>query len=292
MDNNLLAGLDSLGLGALADLDIYESEENSKTVSRPKAEEKKSADLVEADMLFDKSYTCPVCDSDFKVKAVRAGKARALMPDRDLRPRYEGIDPLKYDILACPHCGYAGLIKSFPYLTSSQRTAIKENICSSFRPHKEDTEQKIYTYQDALERHKLALVNTIVKRGKASEKAYICLKSAWLLRGETENFCPDDDDYARKKQENDSAELQFLRNAYDGFIKARGSEVFPICGMDEHTMDYLLSALAITLEEYDTASKLLGTLITSRTANSRIKDKARSLRDVLKEKLKEGNAGE
>lgn len=281
MDNNLLSGLESLGLGNLEGLDIYED---------PHKEEKKQAEAVvikEEDMVFDKSYTCTVCDQDFKAKMVRSGKAKAMVADQDLRPRYEGIDVLKYDIISCPYCGYSSLSKSFPYLTAAQKKAIRENISNSFKPRKIDPDKKIYTYEEALERHKLALVNTIVKHGKASEKAYICLKTGWILRGQTEALDANDPDYAKKKQENQNAENQFLKNAYDGFVTARASESFPICGMDELTVDYLLATLAMRFEEYDTAAKLLGSIVTSRTANARIKDRAHDLKDVLMQKLKE-----
>ena len=281
MDNNLLSGLESLGLGNLEGLDIYED---------PHKDEKKQAEVVapkEEDMLFDKSYTCTVCDKDFKVKMVRSGKAKAMAADQDLRPRYEGIDVLKYDVVSCPYCGYTGLSKYFSYLTPAQRKAIKENICSSYKPKKVDPDKKIYTYEDAMERHKLALVNAIVKHGKASEKAYICLKTGWVLRGQREALEADDPDYEKKKQELESAENQFLKNAYDGFVTARASESFPICGMDEMTVDYLLATLAMRFEEYETAAKLLGSIVTSRTANARIKDRAHDLKDVLMEKLKE-----
>lgn len=290
MDNNLLSGLGDLGLSDLEGLEIYNSPKKDEKENAGKQAVK--AEVREEDMVFDKSYTCPVCDKAFKSKIVRAGKAKALGSDQDLRPRYEGIDVQKYDITACPYCGYAALEKSFPYLTASQRKAIKENICSSFKPRAVDPEKKIYTYQEALERHKLALVNAIVIRAKDSDKAYICLKTGWLLRGETETFDPNAADYAKKKHENDSAEDQFLRNAYDGFIKARAGESFPICGMDSMTIDYLLSALAIRFGEYETAAKLLGGIITSRTANSRMKDRAHDLKDVLLEKLKERKANE
>lgn len=290
MDNNLLSGLGDLGLGNLEGLEIYDtpkSEKGQNDGHGPKAPEVK-----EEDILFDKSFTCPVCDKDFKAKMVRAGKTKALASDIDLRPRYENIDVLKYDIIACPHCGYAGMGKNFSYLTANQKKAIRENISSSFKPRVVDPDQKIYTYKEALERHKLALINTIVKHGKASEKAYICLKTGWLLRGETEAFDPQEPDYAKKKRENESAEYQFLKNAYDGFIQARAGETFPICGMDEMTVDYLLSALAIRLGEYDTAAKLISAIIVSRTANPRIKDKAHDLKDILAEKVKERKANE
>lgn len=292
MDNNLLSGLGSMGLGDLEGLELYDTPEKSARGQEGNGNAGKSAEIREEDMVFDKSYTCPVCDKDFKAKMVRAGRARALGSDMDLRPRHENIDVLKYDIIACPYCGYAGMGKNFPYLTPSQKKAIRENIGSSFKPRKIDPDKGTYTYAEALERHKLALVNAIVKHGKSSEKAYICLKTGWLLRGETESLDVKAPDYQQKKREGESAENQFLRNAYDGFIKARASESFPICGMDEMTIDYLLSALAIRFEEYDTAAKLISAIIVSRTANTRMKNRAHDLKEVLVEKLKERKANE
>ena len=287
MDNNLLAGLGDLGLGNLENLEIYETAKKSDNDAEGAA---KAPEFKEEDVLFEKSYTCTVCDKPFKAKMIRAGKVKLIGADVDLRPRYENVDVLKYDIIACPYCGYASMSKNFAYLTAAQKKAIRENICNSFKPRNADPEEKIYTYKEALERHKLALVNTIVKHGKASEKAYICLKTGWLLRGETESLDKDDPDYAKKKQENEKAEEQFLRNAYDGFVQARAGESFPICGMDELTVDYLLAALAVRFNEFDTASRLISSIITSRTANSRMKDKAHDLKEMLAEKIKESNA--
>lgn len=287
MDSNLLAGLGDLGLGNLENLEIYETAKKADADAEGAA---KAPEFKEEDVLFEKSYTCTVCDKPFKTKMIRAGKVKMIGPDVDLRPRYEHVDVLKYDIIACPYCGYAGMAKNFSYLTSAQIKAIKENICKSFRPRMADPEEKIYTYKDALERHKLALVNTIVKHGKASEKAYICLKTGWLLRGETESLDKNDPNYDKKKLENEKAETQFLKNAYDGFVQARASESFPICGMDELTVDYLLAALAVRFGEYDTASRLISSIITSRTANARMKDKAHDLKDMMTEKMKESKA--
>ena len=53
------------------------------------------------------------------------------------------------------------------------------------------------------------------------------------------------------------------------------------------TVDYLLATLAMRFEEYDTAAKLLGSIVTSRTANARIKDRAHDLKDTLMQKLKD-----
>ena len=286
MDQNLLSGLSDFGLGNLEGLDIYDTPGNDKNDDGDLANKGKTV-IKEEDMVFDKSFTCPLCDKEFKAKMVRAGKVRTLESDRDLRPRHENIDTLKYDIIACPHCGYAGYGKNFMYLTPSQRKAIKDNICSSFKPKKTENALPYYTYDEALERYKLALVNAIVKHGKASEKAYICLKTGWLFRGMQEALSADDPDYTSKKREYEQTENQFLHNAYDGLIKARENETFPIAGMDMFTLDYLLANLAIRFEEYETGAKLVANLIAAKGTPNRIKDKARDLKADIIKKLRE-----
>ena len=63
--------------------------------------------------------------------------------------------------------------------------------------------------------------------------------------------------------------------------------MFPICGMNTITIDYLLSVLAIRFKEYDVATKLLSSVITSSGANARIKDKAREMKEqILREQSK------
>ena len=49
---------------------------------------------------------CPVCGKTFKAKIVKSAKARQIAMDDDLRPKFEGVDTLKYDVLLCTKCGY------------------------------------------------------------------------------------------------------------------------------------------------------------------------------------------
>ena len=140
--------------------------------------------------MFDKTYTCPVCDHEFKSKMVRTGKAKLVSADTDLRPKYQGIDPLKYDAILCPKCGYASLNRYFNFVMSSQAKMIREKISATY--HYVPEGEKVYTYEEAITRHKMALLNTIVKHGKTSERAYTCLKIAWLFRGKREEMMQGD----------------------------------------------------------------------------------------------------
>ena len=279
----LLSGLGSLGLANLEGITLYEKPE--KQSDKKKKEEREAVEVKEEDMLFDKTYTCPVCDQEFKSKTIRAGRIRMLGTDMDLRPRYENIDMMKYETIACPHCGYAALSRYFKYMTSMQMKMIRTNICDHYRPHPMDGDT--YTHEQALERYKLTLACAIVKRAKASEKAYICLKTGWLMRGMAEALDPNESEYEERREAYARMEKEYLANALEGFITARQTEGFPMCGMDETTMDYLIAVLALECEQYDLSLKILSGVIASKEANSRVKEKARDVRDVLKEKMSE-----
>ena len=106
--------------------------------------------------------------------------------DTDLRPKYQHVDSLKYDSIVCNKCGYAALSRFYNYITTPQSKLIATNISPNFKGV--DTKAETYSYDEAILRHQLALANAIVKKGKISEKAYICLKIAWLLRGKAESL--------------------------------------------------------------------------------------------------------
>ena len=275
----LLSGLEQFGLSNLESMDLYEAPKKAGE----NGEGKEAPVMQEQDYLFDKSFTCPICDKEFKARTVKIGKVKLSGTDLDLRPKYDQVDLLKYDIIMCPHCGYAALSRFFKFVTSPQAKNIQKAISASFKPQ---AEKETYSYDDALERYKLTLVNAIVKQAKPSEKAYICLKTAWLLRGKGEHLDQNAPDYAEQKKQVDAEENEFLHNALEGFLAARQTESFPMCGMDEPTVDYLISVIAMRFEQFDVASRLIAGILTSPTANPRMKDKARDVKDLILAKLK------
>ncbi len=286
--SGLLSGLGGLGLGNLENMDLYEKPK-SKEVEAATGAKPAAPAVQEQDLLFDKSFTCPICDKEFKSRTVKVGKAKLIGTDSDLRPKYEQVDMLKYDIIMCPNCGYAALSRFFKFITTPQAKRVKEMISANFKPR---TDQKeTYTYDEALERYKVTLANAIVKMAKPSEKAYICLKTAWLLRGKGESLDKADPEYEAKKKAIDNEEREFLKNALDGFLAARQSENFPMCGMDEPTVDYVIAVTATKFEQFDVASKLVSSIITSTAANPRMKDKARELKEQIVKQVKLKNAG-
>lgn len=282
---NIFEGLEKFGLDVSGQFDLFGDEKKAEK-EKADAEVAKEAEPVETDFTMDRTVKCTVCDKSFKTKAVKTSKLRRLEPEKDLRPRFQYIDTLKYDICSCPYCGYTGMSRYFEHLSSLQIKLIKEGVCSKFTASTTDIPE-IYDYDYSIERYKLSLFNTIVKKGKTSEKAYTCLKLAWLCRGKAEEMiakgAAEESETIKKCK---AEEMAYYAQAYEGFVKAISSESFPICGMDQNTIDLLMAAMAFGLEKYEEAYRFLSRLLTSRSAGSNIKNRGLDLKEEIVAKLK------
>lgn len=283
---SLFSGLEKFGLGKLEKMEVFEEDAKKKAASTDKKVEKPK--ITEEDLLFDKTFTCPVCDEEFHSKMIRTGKVKLLSADTDLRPKYQLVDSLKYDALVCPKCGYAALSRFFKFMMPAQAKLIRENISKNFSGLAPTG--NIYTYDDAIARHQLALANAVVKKAKISEKAYTCLKMAWLYRGKAESLPSDTPDYDKVIKELQSSEIELLKNAYEGFLAAFSKEAFPMCGMDELTVTYLVADLARRIGRYDESSRWISKVLSSRQANERIKNRARDIKELLNQDREKAEA--
>lgn len=293
-EKRLLTGLGKFGLDEKTIEKVFEQAIREK--NKKENEEKKNVpDPVEEDFLFLKSVSCPVCDNVFSTIMVKSGRVRRLEPDFDLRPRFKFIDTLKYDITSCGKCGYTALNKDFPHLSTGQRKLIRENVQKNYKPLDERIMDSAMNYDTAIERYKLALYNSIVKKARVSERSYECLKISWLYRSKIEElleveFNAND---AKKKKEiiNEilrckKEEKRFYQSAYEGLLASMSQESYPICGMDQNTYELLLAVIGFSLGHYEDSSRLVGGLMLSRTASTNIKLRAEDLKEKIREKLK------
>lgn len=284
----LLSGLEQFGFQIDDGKGIFEDEKKKEQdkaarkldpvpVSTAKATE---ADQPETDFLFTKRVRCTICDRVFDVRMVKSARIKRLQPDFDLRPRFQYIDTLKYDVYACPYCGYAAMSRYFEHLTRGQINLVQDTICANFK-RSGDKEPDTYTYEQAIARYKLALYCSVVKHAKTSEKAYTCLKISWLYRDMIKGMKNETEEEKQKIAEAEKEQEEFYQEAYEGLKKAVSTEDFPICGMDSFTMDYLLAAIACHYKEYSYASKAVSNILTSQIADRRIKDRALELKDEI-----------
>ena len=293
--SGIFSGLSKLGLYGIEGIEIFEKDEKNDFLEENARREQKKADkkkviIDEMDTIYDKTYICPVCDIEFKSKTVMTGKAKLVSIDTDLRPRYQEVDCIKYDCVTCDNCGYSVLTRYFGSLSSSQIKSIKDNICDNFQGV--EFGKNIYSYDDAITRYQLALANSIVKHAKNSERAYACLKLAWLYRGKAEHLDETEIDYAAWFEECKNEEKKYLANAYEGFKNAMQNEYFPICGMDEPTLTYLIADLARRNKDYETSAKLISQIIISKNAPTKVKERARDLKEIIRNEVKEGKSME
>lgn len=214
------------------------------------------------DILYDKSYECPVCDNHFTSKAIKLRKNQVLSIDIDLYVRYSAINPILYDCILCPKCGYAALSQNFDKLLPTQKQWIKEQVSKNY---KAQYFNEYATLTQAITKHKLALLACITKKGKIGEQAYISLHIAWLYRDLND----------------DMNEKLFLARALDGFKKAFQSERFPIFSLDETTTAYIVSAIAYLLGDFETSKQYLAQVISNPASSSKIKDRALDLKQKL-----------
>lgn len=275
---SLLSGLSRFGIKSEDFQNIYDEGEDKK--KEQNKDEKKEEPIKEADYIFDKTMTCPVCGKQFKTKAVRAGKAKLVGTDTDLKPIYAGFEPLKYDVIVCCHCGYAATSKAYGHITPGQAKFIREGISASFKEFPDD-ENNIYTFYEAIDRHSLALANVVCMKGKSSEKAYICLKMAWLYRSMVSGLPADDASVAKLRNDCQEEEQKYLQLAYEGFSLSYTKEVPPICGMDINTLTILLADLARKCGDKTASRRYIEAVLTSKGANSRMKEKARDIKELL-----------
>lgn len=235
----------------------------------------------ESTYIFEKRYTCPICNKEFKSKQVKTGKSHFMGTEEDLRPIYTGIDTIKYDVVMCPHCGYASVLREFNNISARHRKNIQTEICDKYKGVEEECD--VYSYDTAIRRYKMALLTAMVKPAKLSERAYLCLKLSWLYRGaanELEEQGADADNETLKQYKQD--EENFTKQAYSGFTEAISQEYPPICNMDEMTLNYLLAVLAYKCEDYISAQRFAYLITGSKSAGTSVKRKTTDLLEKIR----------
>ncbi len=295
---NIFSGLEQFGIKAEEGTSIFEEEKKAPAAAKEGEGETPAAKAEdthsESEFLLVKSVRCPVCDRVFRTLVTKSGRVKRLEADKDLRPRFQYIDTLKYNVYCCPSCGYTSLNTSgfFEGISQTQVKLIQEKICRTFDPDSvsEAFQEGVdhWNYDMAIALHKLSLYNAIVKNAKISEKAYNCLMLSWLIRGQVETLPQTNEEEKKKVADLKAEEQEFYKQAYEGFTKAVSTENFPMCGMDQTTMDYLLAAMAYQMGDIPVASKLLSSILTNRAVSQGVKNKALLLRDEILESVKKG----
>ena len=214
--------------------------------------------------IYVKQFKCPVCEKSFDANIVKESRLRVLSVDFDLHPVCSPINPNFYDVIICNECGYASVKDCFHNIASRQADLISKEISPNYIAQNYPTQLDA---DMAIERYELALLNAMVKNAKDGEKAYICMKLMWFYRiqGDVDN------------------QKLFAEMTLKGFSNALIKDDLPIMGLNGDTITYLLGALYMLLDDKKSALRFLSDVVVSKTASDRLKDRARSLKEDMKQ---------
>lgn len=261
-NKNLFSELENLGFDNAKDLKIYTEDTKKATESQ---------EMKMKSLLYNKTVICPICNNEFKALAVKSTSYRAIKKDSDFFIRYSLINPYFYDVWICNKCGYSSMKSDFEKIGSRQMNLIQEKITPKWHGRMYPS---TYDINIAIERYKLALLNYIVMDSKASSRAIICLKIAWMYR-------------LSEKENSEELEHSFLSEALKGLESAYYNERFPLYGMDKFTSMYLIGELYRRLGNYENSLVWLSNVLTIPGAKPKLKDLALDQKDWIREQIVE-----
>lgn len=221
-----------------------------------------------SEALYDKNFKCPVCNNTFSSKRVRTSACRVERRDEDFCTVYKGYNPMHYEVLVCPHCGYAATENSFDSLTAKEITAIKEILSGKVVNRSFCNER---TVNDALDSFKLALFIAQARSAKSSVIAGLALKIAWIYR-----------------EMQSEKEMGFLEHALENYKQAYDKEQFPFGNLDEISVQYLLGELSRRVGNLNDAIFWFNRAVSNpdRLSNPRIEKMTREQWAAVKEQNK------
>ncbi|MCO4783906.1 MAG: DUF2225 domain-containing protein [Candidatus Cloacimonetes bacterium] len=127
---------------------------------------------------------CPLCKTDFKVENVWLNRVKFQEVYTDLAKKYEGVNPMVYEVWVCPNCFYAAYKKEV-FLDTSD---LNEKLFKKLEPVRKKLGSALATDvartpDMGILAIKLALVTLQARKGVSAAKfASYFYKIAWIYR--------------------------------------------------------------------------------------------------------------
>lgn len=132
-------------------------------------------------LLYDKRYRCPICSNEAVSKKVFTDKIRIKRYDEDMKPNYEGVNPLLYSVIVCPHCHYAALEQDFEQPVSPIYMEELRKVQNEIRIPENVSFSQERDHRTAIITYALATLFYNAKR-QPCKVAEMYLRMAWLYR--------------------------------------------------------------------------------------------------------------
>ncbi len=192
--------------------------------------------------LYNSKTKCPVCDGEIEFTKVRIKAVKLLRQDTDFCPYYEGENPILYEVVVCPECGYGSHVTTFDNINKYEKVKIREKITSKWNKRSFLGER---TIDNALEAYKIVYLNLYAREAIKSEMARICHRLAWLYR------------YKEDKE----LEKKYLEHALTQYKIAYHDEDLSHGRLDEYTCLFIIGEICMRLGLYEESTQWFSRLI-------------------------------
>ena len=220
---------------------------------------------------FTVEKKCPICGETTRVVKVKS-KLLAERTDEDFCVHYKDFNPYFYKIWFCEHCGFATDEKTFlGSIPLTHKRKIQEFLNSRKLGLKFVEERQV---PDAVASFKLAIFYAELTGQSLAKRAGLYLELGWIYR-------------ASEEKERESEMLERAISLYDRSLM---TERYPINGLSDNTVIYLIGAIYYRLHDFEKSTQYLSRII----GDQRIRDedivlykRARDLWQRVREEKKE-----
>ncbi len=220
---------------------------------------------------FTVEKKCPICGETTRVVKVKS-KLLAERTDEDFCVHYKDFNPYFYKIWFCEHCGFAADEKTFlGSIPLTHKRKIQEFLNSRKLGLKFVEERQV---PDAVASFKLAIFYAELTGQSLAKRAGLYLELGWIYR-------------ASEEKEREGEMLERAISLYDRSLM---TERYPINGLSDNTVIYLIGAIYYRLHDFEKSTQYLSRII----GDQRIRDedivlykRARDLWQRVREENKE-----
>lgn len=196
-----------------------------------------------AEYTYTVEKPCPVCGEKTHATKLKA-RLITLGTDEDFCVHYEGVNPYRYRIWLCEHCGFAADEKQFTEEPLSARDKAKiQELLEGRKINLPYTEER--TVEDAIRAYKLAIYFVERVGWPLQKKAGYCMGMAWVYRDTEEH----------------EKEAEMLRCAAELYEKSVMTEHYPIHGMSDSMALYIAGAAYYRMGDYEKATQILSRIM-------------------------------
>ncbi|MCD6442472.1 MAG: DUF2225 domain-containing protein [Thermotogae bacterium] len=193
---------------------------------------------------WKKQFECPMCGTNFDSIKVFSEAVRVASRDTDLKPNYEGVNPLFFSLIVCPNCYYTAFERDFQELPKrldpEKLVKLKKVLKVAKEKYNIDLSEN-RTLDDVIKIYSLAIV-VYTLAGDDLKLSELYLRLSWFFREKKD----EDREFVAVART-----IKHLEHAYENVKNIK----------DEDRIIYLLGELNLKLGRREDARRWFSKLI-------------------------------